>query len=447
VEIDDGDVIHTLSGAPTYTVQSVKDGNAVLRFGGALSERSKAKDPNTILLPGPPRSPFSGFAGLGGGFSRGVSLTLNGRGEIVKAEGDSQLPYLLGNLHEMALVPLPAKPQDRWKTQTDTQVTVVSSLFPTPPVPRGFRPPGLIGPTTEETLNASETTSYAVDGKTGGVKRTYKLATKEEVNGKPRVELTSQGTVAFAKDGFLPERIEWQGRLVLRKDGEEGTRPIKVTIRRLSEQELAERAKQAEVAKAEAAQKLMDDLGTLVEDLKSGDEGAARGAAIRLFHGEAGEGNAEVAAALAEAMEKSDKSNRWLFSQALAKWATPEQSDLLIAVLDEEHTAARHAAIDTLAARKVEAAIPKIAERLENGFDRPKAAAALRAFGPAAAEATAKQLENKEWVVRMEAAQVLKDIGTQETLPALKKATRDENGLVKTRAQEAVKAIEARRKT
>lgn len=447
VTIEEDDLLHTMSGSPSYTVESVKDGTAVIRFSGWLQESVKSTKPNTFVMPGPPRSAFSGFSGLSAGFGRGVSLTLNQRGEIVKVEGSSQLPYLLGNLHEMILVPLPAKPQDRWKTQTDMQITVVSSLFPRPRLPRGFpSPPRIGGPTSEETLNASETTTYAAsNGKEA--RRTYKLGTKEEVEGKPRVELSSQGMVAFADDGFLPSKLDWKGELVMRKDGDVGTRPISVSIRRLTEAEIKERAKQAEIAKAEAAEKLQGDLGSLVSDLESNDSGKARAAALRLNSAEAGEGNAEVAKALAKAMEKAEQKERWFFSQALAKWATPDQSDLLIALLEDEHLVSRHRAMDLLSQRKVEAAIPAIADRLEVSIDRLKASAALKAIGSPAAEATAKKLESGEWIVRLEAVQVLKEIGTAKELDALKTtSTSDENNLVKIRAQDAIKTIESRGK-
>lgn len=407
----------------------------------------KSTKPNTIVMPGPPRSPFSGFSGLSAGFGRGVSLTLNRRGEIVKAEGSSQLPYLLGNLHEMILVPLPAKPQDRWKTQTDMQITVVSSLFPRPRLPRGFpTPPRIGGPTSEETLNASETTTYvASNGK--GVKSTYKLATKEEVGGKPRVELNSQGMVTFADDGFLPSKLEWKGELVMRKDGDVGTRPMSVSIRRLTDAEIKERAKQAEIAKAEAAEKLQGDLGGLIADLESIDSAKGRAAALRLNSGDAGEGNADVAKALATAMEKAEEKERWFYSQALAKWATAEQSDLLIGLLEDEHLVSRHRAMDLLSQRKVEAAIPAIADRLEESIDRLKASAALKAIGSPAADAVAKKLESSEWIVRLEAVQILNEIGTPKQSDALKKtSTSDENNLVKIRAQDAIKAIESRGK-
>ncbi len=444
VEIDDGEIVQTLSGSPTFAVESVKDGQATVKFSGGLTERAKAKNPNAIVMPSPPRGAFSGFGGLAGGFGRGVTLVLNRRGEIVKADGDSQLPFLLGNLHELLLVPLPDSPQNRWEHKTDTQITVVTSLFPRPRLPRGFPRPSL-GPTNEETLNATEATTYATGGAT--LKRTYRLATKEEVNGKPRIDFATTGTVTPQAAGFLPESIEWSGTLAMRKDGDESVRPIKFTARRLSDAELAERAQQAEEAKTAAKTKLAGDLPDLVSDLHSADSAKSRPAALRLLNSDVGDGNAEVADALLAGMGNADASSRGFFAWAAAKWAQPDQTDLLLSLLDTDSVPARHAAIEKLGASKAEKAAEPLAARLEVSIDRLKASPALKAFGSGAESAVAERLTSKEFIVRLEAVAVLKEIGTAKSIPMLKAATKDENILVRQRAEDAIKSIEARGKS
>jgi HEAT repeat protein len=89
-------------------------------------------------------------------------------------------------------------------------------------------------------------------------------------------------------------------------------------------------------------------------------------------------------------------------------------------------------------------AIDAIAARLSEPQDRNSAAAALRAFGPAAEDAMLEQLTSQDLWVRMEACKVLAEIGSGKSLPALQTATGDSNGLVSSAAKTAIQAVETR---
>jgi HEAT repeat protein len=80
---------------------------------------------------------------------------------------------------------------------------------------------------------------------------------------------------------------------------------------------------------------------------------------------------------------------------------------------------------------------------VDNG-DRIHASKALKEIGSAAEKEVAKYLTHQEWLVRLEACNILKEIGTRQSLPALQAQQQDSNGLVKMAANEAAKACSRR---
>ena len=116
----------------------------------------------------------------------------------------------------------------------------------------------------------------------------------------------------------------------------------------------------------------------------------------------------------------------------------------LIKAADDSNFATRWAVLDALAPLKDARAAPKLAEHLVDFGDRVHASKALQDIGSAAEKEVAKYLKHKDWGVRLEACNILKTIGTKESLAGLRAAQQDENGLVKMAADEAVKASAGR---
>ena len=67
-----------------------------------------------------------------------------------------------------------------------------------------------------------------------------------------------------------------------------------------------------------------------------------------------------------------------------------------------------------------------------------------KAMGPVAEKPVAPLLKHQDWTVRLEAARVLGEIGTKESLAALQAVVADSNRLVAMEAGKAIKAIEGR---
>ena len=65
-------------------------------------------------------------------------------------------------------------------------------------------------------------------------------------------------------------------------------------------------------------------------------------------------------------------------------------------------------------------------------------------MGPVAEEAVAGYLKDSDWTVRLEACNVLLDIGTKASVKALEAATKDSNGIVARIAKEALTTARGR---
>jgi HEAT repeat protein len=75
---------------------------------------------------------------------------------------------------------------------------------------------------------------------------------------------------------------------------------------------------------------------------------------------------------------------------------------------------------------------------------RHDAAACLKAMGPAAEDAVLPYLKHADHWVRMEAANVLGDVGTDKSLPALRELSESRDGLAPGAAKQAMEAIRKR---
>jgi len=85
------------------------------------------------------------------------------------------------------------------------------------------------------------------------------------------------------------------------------------------------------------------------------------------------------------------------------------------------------------------------ARRLSNFGDRSHAGKALRELGPVAEPEVLKCLQHRDAGVRTEACKILKYIGSQQSITALREAARDPNPSLADEAQAALDAITQRR--
>lgn len=435
---DRGEDIETLKGTPIFRVESVgQDGAKIVLQNKDLASTTRPKQParGTFRFPSPPRiprGPFSAFTGH--------EMTLDDRGRVVNQRGESQLPFVLGNLSQLLVEPLPAEAEAEWSRTESTGIRISSEWPPRSPFGQDVE---------QERLNAEETTKVTVEKVTPEavtLKREYRLQTVEAVDGKPRMEFSGSGTITFDRRRNLPASMDYAANFIVRESNTETKYPITVKYRLLSEAELAEHeANQARLAAERKSAPQGDERAQLIADLNSGDINKARKAILTMNGKEPDQPDAEMAAALAPFLSGEDKSLRSISAQILEKWATEAEIEALLAVLQDDSPVVVNSAMKALGRLRAEAAIDPIAEGLGKNQTRLAAVEALKLMGSAAEERVAGLLTHADWVTRMEAAKVLKEIGTEKCLTALQAAARnDENGLVKKFAAEAVETIQGR---
>jgi HEAT repeat protein len=163
---------------------------------------------------------------------------------------------------------------------------------------------------------------------------------------------------------------------------------------------------------------------------------------------------AEAAKEIARLLSEGGVFEKKEASAALARWATRAEVPALIDVLREKSLSigVRPAAMKALARLRDDRAIAPLAEMLANPFEGQEAVKALVAVGPLVEGEVLPYLEHENYMAKAAACQVLKEVGTRKSLPALAKAqakaTREMYGGyrdVSEAARAAIKAIKARR--
>lgn len=188
------------------------------------------------------------------------------------------------------------------------------------------------------------------------------------------------------------------------------------------------------------------DLPTLLAALR-GDQFAVGRALDALALAEpVAEEKANVVAALEGVLTTPDQFNRAKAAKALAHWAGLDAVPQLVKLLNDKQFSVRWAVLDLLRDLKASKAAPEVAQALLEQSDRFKAADALKAMGPEAESEVVKLLANPDQFVCVEACKILKDIGTDKSLPELQKTANERKGLPQALARQAVTAIEQRKR-
>jgi serine/threonine protein kinase len=156
------------------------------------------------------------------------------------------------------------------------------------------------------------------------------------------------------------------------------------------------------------------------------------------------EERAAVTGALEPLLNDPDHFTRQAMIRAMGVWGTRENIPALVKLFDHEDVFTRRAAIVALGNIKDERSAEAIAGRLEDALNRPAVSETLQKMGPLAQTAVGRRIEDKDWMIRLTACQILKVIGTKKSIPALQTAAKDSNGLVAGEAKIALEVIQAR---
>jgi hypothetical protein len=185
-----------------------------------------------------------------------------------------------------------------------------------------------------------------------------------------------------------------------------------------------------------------DKIDGVMRRLRSDDQKDVQQVLAELRFATPGERQQELALAIEPHLKHKDWVIRQSAAQALAIWAVPANTTVLIAALQDGDFTVRREAMKTLGKFPSREAAEAIVSAY--GKSAHEAKSALIAIGPVAEEAVLALLHDSHWVYRGDACEILGKIGSAKSLDALREAQKETNGLVKNRAKDAIAAIEAR---
>jgi beta-lactamase regulating signal transducer with metallopeptidase domain len=434
IEAEDGTGIDTRQGSLTYTVRTAEKERADLTAFGTLHGFRR---PHPGLPFSLSRSPFD-FAspfdqGPFGGFPQDRTLSIDDRGRIESIRGSSPLPYALGDLSRLALLPLSEKPQSEWSSSNQTRVELEDQNSRYPPS-RFLRP-------APEVLEAQETNRYrlaAWNEEEATIERQFELSTLQTIGAKPRLTMSGGGQAVFDRKLGAFRSVEWQFTLVANESHVSRETYIKVSCQRMAPQP-AESPPPVEVAAPGL------DLAQALRDLDSPDKEPLLAALRLLQEAEPNQDRAATADRLAALTEREEPEVREAAAAAFAQWSGPSDLDTLARMLQEDSATVRTAALKALGRLGASRSAEVVAARLLIPSDRVAAARALVDIGPASEKAVLAHLDHADLAVRLTAMNVLRDIGGEASLPPLRTlADRDPQENIRTWASTALRAIEQR---
>jgi S1-C subfamily serine protease len=439
------------------------DGQQIaLRFTNSLTSHERQARPQLGRPPrfprfSPPRMPSP----FGFGNAPRNEVVIDSAGNILEASGGESLPFMLGNLAQFMIEPLPSDGERDWETERSCTIHEKKGNDGSPFGPGFVRPPsfGRFGPRfdDEEQVtkhSASEVTEYSVaepEGDKVVITKQYELKTESQAGESPYLQLTGEGKITFDLKQGIPLEMSYKGAVTVNKQNVSVRIPLTVTYRYLDAAEVAEikaaaEAKAAEIKAANAPKPLSDeDLDKLLASLDSSNNFDRKKALDKLAKSiPQQQQRAKVAAAVEPLVAHSDSFTRHSALKALSVWGSESNVPAVLKQLDSSDVFTRNNAMAALGALKDARAAAPLCERFKQFQDRSEASAALEKIGAAAEKEVVKLLDEQDWGARMSACQLLAKIGTSDSLPRLQQATQDSNGLVKGTAQSAIDAIKRR---
>lgn len=251
IEVETPNSVDTLSGIFSITGKQLDAETITLNYSGGLSKSSKAKrssngpggfgpggfGPGGFGPPmgrpgGFPSSPFDQptFRGLTNTTSE---LVITKSGSVKSMRGDSQLPYLLGNLSLFPFEMLPDNETNQW--QSGTQLTITSKSDSDSRFGPRFGP--FANNNDEKTkTGGDETASYQiVDAKTNlvSITKTYSLTSPSIGKDDPGFKVNGTGNWIFNRAEGISESLNFKSEMVISEDNTDVRIPIKIEWKRM----------------------------------------------------------------------------------------------------------------------------------------------------------------------------------------------------------------------
>ena len=247
ITADTDEVVDAMQGIIRFTANEVQDHQLQLTYQGGLSRvknfkpRASAHRGFDPFARGFPRAPFGprgpfGGSSLPSGLRQTTNeLVLSPRGAIQSLRGDSQLPYLLGNLSIFVFEPLPQEAERQWTVETGISIEEGGESMRRP-----FGPPGFFNDEPKTRTSGSERTTFSLQKQEGDrivAEKTYELSSPTGDGG--TYAMTGAGTWTFDKKVGASESIDYKLQLAVTEGNTTVNVPITIKYQRLTDDELA----------------------------------------------------------------------------------------------------------------------------------------------------------------------------------------------------------------
>ncbi len=452
------------------TARTVNGGFTELTFRGHLRTKPvpMGRFPH-LVLPNSPSS-LSSYAMRPGGEE--MNLTIDERGNVVRAAGEIPLPVPLGELMSSLVERFPKEPANAWESERDVYIADdpfvqgPASEFASSPFGYGYAP----GRSGLATLSATLKTKLQIASTTNDSITLHKeldLDSRMMTGSERRVSATSEGEIVFDKNAGLPKNIELRCKTVVLT--ENVSRRYSITLRwRLlegDEREAAinpppppasspslESSDSTHPGRSEPPDVSAAEQSRIMKGLKSEDRNEREIYARQLTYARITSPSEEMMSLVQQLVDDSDDVVRSAALLFLAKHGTQDHVALLLKAMPSADASLRTAIYQALGRLKDRRGIELLTEavaagpidQLQSNSRNTEAADALAKIGPAAESAVLALLKEKNFATRYQACGILKHIGTEKSLPALKDLSVGSNRELSEAAADAYRAIQAR---
>ena len=408
-------VEETWKGILIYEVTKANDDQFVTKVSGRLAKsvRGSGRFPHFPRHRGMPFGPFGRHGPFG--VQGPGTWTINRRGDVIIVGRVNQIPCLLGPEELLIIESLPKEAKMSWTVSSGTGITEIGeSSMPFPP-------------RREETGHgAGEQIDYAVTKttpETVHLTKKYHLTTTPSSGDETHFNMSGIGDLEFdrKRGAFTSNSMKYE--IEVNKNDTKLNVPVALTYHLMTEKELADHEKK-EKEKADAIAEAnkpkpvsAQERASLLKDLRSHDDARCRAALQRLAKGVVDEQPEAISVAVAPFLSHP---NGWIqadAAKAMVIWATPNAEAALIKASNTENRMARGSVIVALGK-------------------------ALRAMGRVAETATVPWASDRDFWVRREACDVLKEIGGRKSIAALQRALLDPRCPDKKQIEDTIAAIE-----
>ena len=450
---EERDYLELLTGTVTYSVKAVAaTGNEITLASRPALVRQR-ETANGLLVPfadTPGRTALraGGYRFLDSGLVTGSEVQIDSQGRTPRSAAGGAAgaagSRVLGEVARLIIDPLLPAGKQSWSTSADCELVWEEAVPATRVVPEP-RVREVRVPAREQVLYTLENVGEEVVV----FKRQYELRTAPAGNGGRRMVLAGAGTNTFDLVRGLPLTMTFTGVLTETWENGERRTPLTVSYKLLAGAELAALGPVSKTTGKAAGKAPLKRLTTvehakLLAELQGEDRLKQRAAAGRLAGFQPAGNRTEIVRRLVGLAGSEEGFMREAAIKTLAVWGTPAQAKVVIEALHDRDLAVRQAAIAALAAGRTARGAEALAELVATGREFSQASLALRGMGAVAEPAVLKLLEDRNLATRREACQLLKVIGTPQSLPALNEAARGPDSLLALLAKEAIKAVTGR---